>query len=177
MKNPLISRGREQLTEQLRTDSIKVDRVFLDASILFSAGQAEAGLFNLWKLAEKGQCQLFASRYVIEKAIRNLRRFSDLKALESRLRSVRTVLESDARLRCPIELPERAKAVFMAAISSKSDYFLTGDNKHYREFLGQRIMGMKILNPRTYLLEKQTGNKSHLGERSQPQAEKSAEGR
>jgi predicted nucleic acid-binding protein len=140
---------------------MKVDRVFLDASILFSAGQGEAGLFRLWELADKGRCKLLASRYVIEKAIRNLRLFDDLKRLESRLPSVQVVLESDIRLSCPIELPERAKAVFMAAISSKSDYFLTGDNEHYREYLGQSIMGVKILKPRGYLLEKESTNVPH----------------
>ena len=142
----------------MTTDTRIIDRVFLDSSILFSTCQAEDGLNRLWKLAENGRCQLLTSRYVIEKAVRNLRHPYDLKPLEKCLPSVQIVLESDTRLRCPIELPERARAVLMAAISAKSDYFLTGDAEYYGRYLGETIMGTKILSPRLYLSEKQLAN-------------------
>lgn len=150
----------------MTTETTTNDRVFLDASILFSIGQTETGLFQLGELADKGQCMLLASRYAIEKAIRNLRRFDDLKTLEGHLSSVQVVFEPDVRLRCPIELPRRARAVFMAAISSKADYFLTGDIECFGRYLGQRIMGVKICSPRGYLLEKQSKNVPHQSPRT-----------
>lgn len=142
----------------MTTETRKIDRVFLDASILYSACQVEDRLHELWELADKGRCQLLASQYAIEKAIHNLRHFNELKPLESYLPSVQIVLESDTRLRCPIALPRRARVVLMAAISAKSDYFLTGDTEYYGRYLGQTIMGTKILSPRGYLSEKQLAN-------------------
>jgi predicted nucleic acid-binding protein len=134
----------------LTTETRKTDRIFLDSSILYSACQAKDGLHELLEIAEKGRCQLLASQYAIEKVIRNLRYPNELKSFERCLQSVQIVLESDKRLHCPIELSERAKAVFMAAISSKSDYFLTGDTEYFGRYLGQTIMGVKISTMRDY---------------------------
>jgi len=47
-----------------------LNRVFLDANILFSAGWREkAGLFRLWRLTD---VTLLTSRYAFEEARRNL---------------------------------------------------------------------------------------------------------
>jgi hypothetical protein len=49
-----------------------VDRIFLDANIFFSIAYGSPGLKRLEELAQNKQCSLFASKYVIEEAKRNL---------------------------------------------------------------------------------------------------------
>ncbi len=49
-----------------------VDRVFLDANVLFSAAYGSSRIGALWDRARFGRCRLLASRYAIEEARRNL---------------------------------------------------------------------------------------------------------
>ena len=127
-----------------------MDRLFLDSSILFSAAQENSGLSRLWYLAEEKKCLLFTSQYVIEKAKMNLQ-IAQKKNLETCLSSVKAVLEIDPRLQCPIRLPWDAQVVFMAAIFSRANYLLTGDNESFGKYLGQTVVGVKISTARDYL--------------------------
>jgi predicted nucleic acid-binding protein len=127
-----------------------MDRLFLDSSILYSAAQENCGLSRLWHLAEQGKCLLFASRYVIEKARVNLQTLQK-KGLETCLCAVKVVLEIDPRLQCPIRLPRDAQVVFMAAIFSRANYLLTGDNESFGKYFGQTLVGVKISIARDYL--------------------------
>ena len=131
-----------------------VDRIFLDANILFSVAYGSLGLERLWELQSKGYCVLLASRYVIEEAKRNLAKPGELNKLEAYLSNVKIVLEADPSIDCPINLPEKDQPVLMAAISAKADYFLTGDIKHFEEYFGQTVTGVRICMARNYLLAK-----------------------
>jgi len=130
------------------------DRVFLDANILFSVAYGSPGLDRLWELAKKGHCVLFASRYVIEEAKRNLNTSDQLKNLKAYLSDVQIVLEVDQSIICPIELPEKDRPVLMAAISAKADYLITGDMLHFGKYFGRSIMGVKVRMARDYVLSK-----------------------
>jgi len=127
-----------------------MDRLFLDTSILYSAAQENSGLSRLWDLVEQGRCLLLASGFVIEKARMNLQALQK-KKLETCLCAVKVVLEIDPRLQCPIRLPRDAQVVFMAAIFSRANYLLTGDNEYFGKFLGQTLAGVKISTARDYL--------------------------
>jgi hypothetical protein len=127
-----------------------MDRLFLDTSILYSAAQEDSGLSRLWDLVEQGRCLLFASRYVIEKARVNLQS-PQKKRLETCLAAVKVVQEVDPRLQCPIRLPRGAQVVFMAAVFSRANYLLTGDNEYFGKYLGQRLVGVRISTARDYL--------------------------
>ncbi len=131
------------------------DRIFLDANILFSLAWGSPGLGLLGDWVEKGKCFLFASQYVIEEARRNLQDPDQIKRLESFLSRVQIVSEVDPRLPCPIDLPEKDQPVFLAAISTRADYFLTGDITHFGKYFGKSISGVKILRPRDYLNTRQ----------------------
>jgi predicted nucleic acid-binding protein len=129
-----------------------VDRVFLDANVLFSLAYGSSGLARLWELAKKGKCLLLASHYVIEEARRNLHHPAQLERLENFLADLQIVLEADRRLPCPIELPQKDWPVLMAAIYAKADFLLTGDRQHFGRHFGQTVGGVKICMPRHYLL-------------------------
>jgi predicted nucleic acid-binding protein len=130
---------------------MSVDRIFLDANILFSMAYGSPGLKLLWDLAEEKRCVLLASNYVIEEARRNLLSVEQIKRLETFLSVVQIVPEVDPEIPCPIALPEKDWPVLLAAISVKADYLLTGDMMHFGKYLRQTIRGVKICLPRDYL--------------------------
>ena len=130
-----------------------VDRIFLDANILFSVAYGSSGLNRLWELTRQKRCMLFASHFVVEEANRNLSHPEQTKRLEDYLSEVRIVPEVDLTLPCPIELPEKDRPVLMAAISIQANYLLTGDVTHFGKYFGQTVNGVKICRPRDYFAQ------------------------
>jgi len=130
---------------------MSVDRIFLDANILFSMAYGSPSLEHLWELAREKRCVLLASNYVIEEARRNLPSGEQIKRLEIFLSVVHIVPEVDPEIPCPIELPHKDWPVLLAAMSAKADYLLTGDMMHFGKYLRQTISGVNICLPRDYL--------------------------
>ncbi len=137
-----------------------VDRVFLDANVLFSAAYGSAGLNRFWELARKKRCILFASSYVVEEVRRNLFEAEQLARLESLLSKVQIVPEVDPLTPCPIELPEKDRPVLLAALSIKANYLITGDSVHFGKYFGQTVHGLKICRPRDYLSDQELKTKA-----------------
>ena len=132
---------------------MKIDRVFLDANILFSTAYGSPGLSMLWKRAEERLCVLFASRYVIEEAKRNLSNEKQINKLKEIQSNIQITPKADPSLPCPLDLPAKDRPVLMAAISARADYLITGDLKHFGKYFGQTIEGVKICTARDYLLK------------------------
>jgi len=132
---------------------MNIDRVFLDANILFSTAYGSPGLSLLWKRAEERKCILFASQYVIEEAKRNLSNEKQINKLKEILSNIQITPEADPSLPCPLDLPVKDRPVLMAAISARADYLITGDLKHFGKYFGQTIEGVKICAARDYLLK------------------------
>lgn len=133
---------------------MSIDRIFLDADILFSVAHGSPGLNHLWELAQKGSCVLLASEYVIEEAKRNLSAAEQLQKLDEYLSLVQTVPEVDPTITCPINLPDKDRPVIMAAIGAKASYLITGDITHFGKYFGQTIMGVNICLARDYISAK-----------------------
>ena len=138
---------------------MNVDRIFLDANILFSIAYGSPGLNHLWELAHRKRCVLFASNYVVEEAKRNLFSSEQLRNLKAFLSMVQLVPDVDPNIPCPIKLPEKDRPVLLAAISIKADYLLTGDMIHFGKYFGQIVTGIKICLPRDYLIARQRKTK------------------
>jgi predicted nucleic acid-binding protein len=128
-----------------------LDRIFLDANILFSIAYGSPELNRLWNLARKKLCILFASEYVIEEARRNLYNPDQLEKLDACLSAINVVPEADPEMPCPISLPEKDRPVLLAAISIKADYLITGDVLHFGKYFGRTVSGVRICRPRDYL--------------------------
>ena len=128
-----------------------VDRIFLDANVLFSIAYGSPGLKRLEERSQKKHCLLFASNYVIEEARRNLSNPSQLKRLETYLSKVQIIPEIDPQLPSPLDLPEKDRPVLLAAISVRADYLLTGDITHFGKYFGKKVSGVTICLPRDYL--------------------------
>ena len=128
---------------------IPVERVFLDANVLFSAARSPASrLRRLWTLADT---QLLTSGLALEKARRNLAldRPSALDELDTLARLIAIVSEPEPGALLPpgMQLPDKDRPIFLAAVAATANYFVTGDKKHFGAYRGENFGGVIILTP------------------------------
>jgi predicted nucleic acid-binding protein len=128
-----------------------MDRLFLDANILFSASYGSPSLSRFWDLASDKKVLLLTSAHAVEEARRNLEESSYLDRLEHLINNVVTVPEPAAGTACPISLNKKDIPVFIAALSSKATHFITGDIRHFGKYFSKTIDGMIICTPGDYL--------------------------
>jgi uncharacterized protein len=134
-----------------------VDRLFLDANILFSASyNPTSSLRNLWTVSNT---ELIASPFAIQEAQTNLaqskpRQLGDLSALLASVRIVADPLPGSA-LPAGITLPEKDVPILLAAMAAQATHLLTGDVKHFGKYFGFSFGGVLILRPGVYLLSRQ----------------------
>jgi uncharacterized protein len=127
-----------------------VDRLFLDANVLFSAAYREgAGLLRLLKLSE---VELVTSRYAVLEATRNLSSAEQGSRLESLVAKVEVVDEADERtMTIEVPLPEKDQPILRAAVSARATHLITGDVTHFGQFFGQRLQGVLVVAPGDYI--------------------------
>jgi uncharacterized protein len=126
-----------------------MDRLFLDANVLFSAAyRPGAGLLLLWKLEHVVLC---SSRYALEEARTNLTE-EDQQTRLARLAGVVKLFEAAERnLPRGISLPEKDLPILLAAMEARATHLLTGDVRHFGQYLGKRIEGIAVMLPGDYL--------------------------
>ncbi len=130
-----------------------MDLLFLDANILFSAAyRPDTGLRRLWRLPE---VRMITSVYAAEEARRNLSHPRQREDLEELLDSVEVVSTAAPITGRPIfstvKLPDKDRPILLAAISVGATHLLTGDFQHFGPYYGERIEGILILPPGSYL--------------------------
>ena len=126
-----------------------MDRLFLDANILFSAAYGpESPLRRLWQI--RG-AELITSAYALVEAHRNLETKDQQARLDALSADVRVVGESDKRdLPAGVTLREKDVPILCAAIAAKASHLLTLDLRDFGPFLGKSMAGMLVLHPRDY---------------------------
>lgn len=128
-----------------------MDRLFLDANVLFSAAYREdAGVAVLWSFEH---VTLYASPYVIDEAKRNLGERAQTKRLERLVRSlqlVQSVTAPEAILQA-VELPDKDWPILSGAIAAEATHLITGDRKHFGHYFGKRVHGILVLPPSDYI--------------------------
>ncbi len=128
-----------------------MDRVFLDANVLFSAAyRARSGLRRLWQLEG---ATLITSDYAVQEAHRNLDTAQQRKRLERLVARMELVvgMPRDATSMTGIELPEKDRPILAAAIHARTTHLVTGDVTHFGRLFGRAIGGVAILLPADYL--------------------------
>ncbi|MHB1461110.1 MAG: PIN domain-containing protein [Armatimonadota bacterium] len=130
-----------------------MDRVFLDANILFSAAyRPESSIRRLWDLPA---LTLVSSLYAIEEARRNLQVHMPLhlSVLDSLLEHMEIVPGSSPITRLPshIVLADKDAPILAAAIAARCTALLTGDKQHFSELFGKVVEGVTILTPAEYM--------------------------
>jgi predicted nucleic acid-binding protein len=126
-----------------------MDRLFLDANVLFSAAyRAGAGLLQLWKLQD---VRLYSSRYALEEARVNLTDEAQRTRLNRLSEKVLIFEAAQQKLPRGIALPEKDTPILLAAIEARCTHLLTGDVRHFGPHFGKKIEGVAILLPGEYL--------------------------
>jgi len=127
-----------------------VDRLFLDANVLFSAAYRErAGLLRLRELSDT---HLFTSRYAAAEARRNLSTKEQQKRLASLFERTELVDEGDPRtLDDEKQLPKKDRPILRAAVLGKATHLITGDLAHFGRFFGKHLQGVMVMPPADYL--------------------------
>lgn len=128
-----------------------MDRVFLDANVLFSSAWREgAGLLALWDLED---VTLLASRYAVDEALANLADRVQRERLEGLLTQVTVGPGSFDAIPLPlgVTLPGDDLPILQAAIALGASHLLTGDLRHFGPLMGRRVAGVEILRPGEYL--------------------------
>lgn len=130
-----------------------MDRLFLDANVLFSAAYREhSRLLDFWAMTD---VELVTSDYAVEEARRNLATDSQRLKLAN-LASKSEVVSATEFLALPstVTLPEKDVPILAAAIAASSTHLITGDKTHFGEYFGQRIVGVLIQAPSDYLADR-----------------------
>lgn len=126
-----------------------MDRLFLDANVLFSAAyKVDARVVRLWRLED---VVLYSSRYAFEEARFNLTEESQRQRLIELAGKIRFVEASNAELPRGVPLAEKDAPILLAAMEAKADYLLTGDFRHFGPYFGKKIEGVTVVLPGEYL--------------------------
>jgi predicted nucleic acid-binding protein len=126
-----------------------MDRVFLDANVLFSAAyQGSSRLLSLWKLDD---AILITSRYALEEARFNLADDEQRARLTRFSDDIEFFEAGERELPHRISLPEKDAPILLAAIEARATHLLTGDVRHFGPYFGKKIEGVAVLLPGTYI--------------------------
>ena len=127
-----------------------MERVFLDANILFSVAYREhAGLSRLWVM---DGVQLVTSLYALTEAYRNLDPGPKRLRLSKRIKAVKVIRHHRRGSPLPrgIVLPSKDRPILEAAISCRAHYLLTSDKQHFGPYFFKRFGGVLIIPPSAY---------------------------
>ena len=128
-----------------------MDRLFLDANVLFSAAYREnAGVRRLWSLP---RAALVTSEYAVGEARRNLANEEQLRRLDALLGPIAVAPSRtlDPALRRDIELREKDWPILGGAVAAGATHLITGDMRDFGPFMGQAVLGVLVLTPARYL--------------------------
>lgn len=128
-----------------------MDRLFLDANVLFSAAyRPDAGVARLWEVSG---AVLVTSSYVVEEARRNLTGKDQRTRLEELLKKMEIgeAMMLPPELRGEIDLPEKDWPVLGGAAAAGATHLITGDLRHFGAYFGKEVLGVQILKPADYL--------------------------
>lgn len=128
-----------------------MDRLFLDANVLFSAAyRDDAGVQRLWSVPNS---ELVTSDYAIEAARRNLANPDQSERLDGLLKSVEIVPAGilDPSLRGDVQLRDKDWPILGGAVASGATHLITGDVRDFGVYFGQAVLGVLILPPSQYL--------------------------
>ena len=128
-----------------------MDRLFLDANVLFSASWNEkSAVAGLWRIE---QATLVTSAYAFAETVRNIEDEGHRTRLDRLMRHVDVQPGARPEQALPAGLSLRTKdiPILLAAIASGSTHLITGDLRDFRSLYGRKIEGVLILRPRDYL--------------------------
>ena len=126
-----------------------MDRLFLDANVLFSAAyRPNAGLHQFWKLKNVILC---SSHYALGEARINLAHEVQRRRLARLARSIQLFDATPRKLPDGVSLPDKDMPILLAAVEARATHLITGDVRHFGPYFGKTIEGILVLSPADYL--------------------------
>lgn len=126
-----------------------MDRLFLDANVLFSAAyRANVGLLEFWKLRDVILC---SSDYALEEARINLSEDAQRRRLARLARGVQFFGATLRQLPADVSLPGKDRPILLGAMDARATHLITGDVRHFGTYFGKTIEGILIVTPAQYL--------------------------
>ncbi len=124
-----------------------MDRLFLDANVLFSAAyRLDAGIARLWQISD---VELMTSAYAAEEARINLTTEDQRDRLGTLIERVNIVVGISG-LPAGITLPKKDQPILQAAIQARATHLLTGDKRHFGRYFGKSYGGVLVVTPSEY---------------------------
>jgi len=133
-------------------------RVFLDSNVLFSiayTGKDKSRSYLIYEIQALGMLKVYLSHLVCEEALFNIRRKRpDAEQLLNELIHRSKVLGDiaadlkHAELR---KLPQNDRIILSTAVYHKADFFVTGNEKDFKNLYHKRVLGTLILRPVDFL--------------------------
>jgi predicted nucleic acid-binding protein len=98
---------------------------------------------------------LVTSSFAVQEARRNLRDPEQEARLDGFLRGIEIgeALMLPPEHRGQIELPEKDWPILGGAVASGATHLITGDQRHFGQYFGRRVLGVWILRPADYIRE------------------------
>jgi predicted nucleic acid-binding protein len=128
-----------------------MDRLFLDANVLFSAAfRPDSGLLVLWKFPDVALC---SSRYALEEARANLADENQRLRLVKLSEAVEFFEAGLAAFPRSVSLPPKDAPILRAAFAARATHLLTGDIRHFGPYFGKQI-GIAVMRPADYIKSK-----------------------
>lgn len=136
-----------------------MERVFLDANVLFSAAYKQTKLRSLWTLSN---VTLITSSYAVAEAEINLakERPETLTELEDLLHKVMIIKTLNRQTFVSITLEKKDQPILLAAIDAQATHLLTGYIKHFGHLFGVYVEGVLILTPAQYFQKSDRSEKT-----------------
>lgn len=132
-----------------------MDRLFLDANVLFTAAHNPNGKAAfLFDRSRDGNWQLVSSRYAAEEARRNIvAKYPQYRERFEELVEHLTEVRQPALRPTPIDLPDKDRPIFLAAQAGNASHLLTGDLKHFGPHMNrpEAMTGLVIQTVADYL--------------------------
>jgi uncharacterized protein len=125
-----------------------MDRVFLDANVLFSAAYKDgARLTALWQM---DGARLLTSAYALMEARLNLAEPVQHQRLGRLLEGV-SIVPAGGSVPAGVLLPDKDAPILASAVAAQASHLLTGDARHFGSLYGRVIEGCLVQRPADYL--------------------------
>ena len=126
-----------------------MDRLFLDANVLFSAAyRSDSGFLQFWKLQDVVLC---SSRYALQEAKLNLTEEEQEHRLAQLARKLQLFEALPGQLPGGVLLPPKDIPILLAAMEAGATHLITGDKRHFALYSGKTIAGILVQPPAAYL--------------------------
>jgi predicted nucleic acid-binding protein len=130
---------------------VRLQRLFLDANVLFAACWQEGRARALLKLAPRAEVLLLTSPHALEEARRNLeaKRPEALDCLQRIREQARMVPEAPmalVRKALAEGLPLKDAPILAAAWSAGAEALVTGDRRHFGPLMGREVRGLWVVS-------------------------------